>query len=198
MLDAGEASTFRRGVGFLIYVAGDRPDVQFPTQLLAQWLSSPTAPALLGLKHLTRYLIGTKDKYFYYPRGDGKVHELTATSDSNCATDGDIRRSTGCGVISAAGCCLFTFGRRQAVVSLSSAEAEFYACVATVSEAIATRRLLEHAGLGRKTNDGYDLTLRTRLDSSGARAVLNRQGVGRIRHLEARVLWIQDRVAATG
>ena len=170
--------------------------MQFPTQLLAQRLSSPTAPALLGLKHLTRYLIGTKDKYFYFPRGDGKVYELTATSDSNWANDGDTRRSTGCGVISAAGCCLFTFVRRQAVVSLSSAEAEFYACVATVSEGIAIRRLLEHAGFGRKTDEGYDLTLRARLDSSAARAVLNRQGVGRIRHLEARALWIQDKVVA--
>ncbi len=43
LLDAGDVSTFRRGVGILLYVAGDRPDVLFPTQLLAQRLSSPTA-----------------------------------------------------------------------------------------------------------------------------------------------------------
>ena len=34
------------------------------------------------------------------------------------------------------------------------------------------------------------------IDSSAARAILQRDGVGRVRHLDVKLLWTQDRVAS--
>ena len=39
---------------------------------------------------------------------------------------------------------------------------------------------------------GEPVRIRLRMDASAARSVLCHQGVGRIRHLEVKVLWIQD------
>ena len=39
---------------------------------------------------------------------------------------------------------------------------------------------------------GFPLQMEVYLDSSAARGVFQRQGVGRIRHLEVKSLWVQD------
>ena len=70
------------------------------------------------------------------------------------------------------GCLLFSSSRTQKLVSLSSAEAEVYACSSGASDAI----LLA--------------------DSSGAKGILQRQGVGRLRHLSCRILWLQKLILA--
>ncbi len=41
---------------------------------------------------------------------------------------------------------------------------------------------------------GMPTQIRLRLDSSAAKAVAQRSGVGRIRHLEVRTLWLQAKV----
>ena len=41
---------------------------------------------------------------------------------------------------------------------------------------------------------GEPVRIRLRMDAAAARSVLCRQGVGRIRHLEVKVLWVQDQV----
>ena len=43
---------------------------------------------------------------------------------------------------------------------------------------------------------GFIIVPELQLDSSAARGVLWRTGVGRIRHLEVKTLWVQDLVAA--
>ena len=186
-LDADGVSAYRRGVGIALYVATDRADIQYAVGLLSQQLKAPTAEALAGLKHLVRYLAGTSSVGLWFPAG-GRATELTATSDSNWANCAATRRSTSCGIVACAGCCLFSFARRQSLVSLSSAEAEFYAACSAISEALAIKRLLLLAGFGPA------LPVRARLDSSSARALLQRRGVGRVRHLDARVLWAQELV----
>ena len=39
---------------------------------------------------------------------------------------------------------------------------------------------------------GYELSLRVWVDSTAARAVASRTGLGKVRHLEARYLWVQE------
>lgn len=191
-LSKEEWSIYRRGVGILLYAAADRPDCQYAVQLLSQRLASPTSAAMKALRHLARYVVTTRDRGIFFPV-QGDVCELEAISDSNWANDPTTRRSTSCGVLRAGGCTLYVFVRRQAVVSLSSAEAEYYASTTTVSEAIAVVRLLALAGF--KDEHGHELKIRAKLDSSSARSLMSRQGVGRVRHLAARTLWLQQLVA---
>ena len=74
------------------------------------------------------------------------------------------------------------------MVSLSSAEAEVYACSSGSSDAILLARL-------RSWLTGRRAWIYVYTDSSRAREILQRQGVGRLRHLSCRVLWLQALIA---
>ncbi len=74
--------------------------------------------------------------------------------------------------------------RGQAVRAQSSAEAEVYAGVMGIKEAIHVQQLLGWMG--------EPVRIRLRMDGAAARSALCRQGVGEIRHLEVKVLWAQD------
>ena len=81
---------------------------------------------------------------------------------------------------------LKTWSGTQATVALSSAEAELIALVKGAAEGLAMRSLLWDLG--------EDSTVRVRVDSSAAIGICKRTGVGRIRHLDTRLLWVQELV----
>ena len=83
-------------------------------------------------------------------------------------------------------CLLYSFTRRQSVIAQSSGEAELYATAAGVSEGILLRKVLAFLGMV--------LGLRTLSDFSANNAMTHRLGVGRVRHLEVKVLWLQQMV----
>ena len=76
----------------------------------------------------------------------------------------------------------------QSNIALSSCEAELNAALKGAVEGINVQRLA--ASLG----DELPLELRT--DASAARGVILRQGVGKVRHLQLKKLWLQENVAA--
>ena len=67
---------------------------------------------------------------------------------------------------------------------MSSGEAEYYAVVRAVAEGLGAQALLQDLGV--------EVKLRTWIDSSAAKSVASRTGIGRIRHLEVRFLWLQE------
>ena len=76
----------------------------------------------------------------------------------------------------------------QSNIALSSCEAELNAALKGAVEGLNVQRLA--ASLG----DTLPLELRT--DASAARGVILRQGVGEVRHLQVKQLWLQENVAA--
>ena len=70
------------------------------------------------------------------------------------------------------------------MICLSSGESEFNGGVAAASEALFFKKILEF--------HGHPVAVNIWLDSSAARGAFQRQGVGRIRHLEAKSLWVQE------
>ena len=68
----------------------------------------------------------------------------------------------------------------QASIALSSGEAEFYAAWKAATEALGAKSLLRDLG--------WKARLTLNIDAEAARAIASRQGVGKIRHLEVRVL----------
>ena len=72
------------------------------------------------------------------------------------------------------------------MIAQSSAEAELYATASGVSEGILLRKVLEFVG--------HTVVLRAVTDSSANNAVSHRLGVGKIRHLDTKVLWLQSLV----
>ena len=61
VLQGEPASTFRSGPGLVLYMAMDRPDIQFAVKTLSSYMSKPTVKAMSALKHLAGYLDGTPD-----------------------------------------------------------------------------------------------------------------------------------------
>ena len=109
-------------------------------------------------------------------------------TDSDWASDKGKRRSVSCVVIFWSGMMIIYSARRiQKLVSLSSAEAELYACSSGVSDSILLSRLISWMS-------DYKVTTYLYTDSSGAKGMIQRQGGGRVRHLSCRVLWLQDLV----
>jgi len=79
-----------------------------------------------------------------------------------------------------------TWSSTQPSISLSSAEAEFYGLVKASGMGLGYRALLKDLG--------YELPVVAYTDSSAAMGICNRQGLGKLRHLDTHSLWIQQAV----
>ena len=82
-----------------------------------------------------------------------------------------------------------TWSSTQGAIALSSAEAEFYAMVDAVLKAKWLTTVSQEMGMGTKMSQ---IILGT--DSSAARSFACRRGLGRMRHIEIRDLWLQKEV----
>ena len=164
-----QAAIFRSCLGLALYVAMDRPDIQFAVKTLSSYMSRPSIKAMAALKHLTSYLDGTPDNgvllrlteegktVFDFWNDDvlisdettvPKVHAksqfvLEAFSDSSWADCKSTRRSTSSGVIFLNGSLVMSVCRTQASVALSSCEAELYAANGLMVEALSLKRTVQ-------------------------------------------------------
>ena len=82
--------------------------------------------------------------------------------------------------------CLKTWSSTQATVALSSAEAELYALTKGAAQGLGMMALLHDFGLT------VSVTVHT--DASAAIGIVRRAGLGKLRHLNVRYLWVQDQV----
>ena len=95
------------------------------------------------------------------------------------------------GWIMAEGMRLHAHSRGQASVALSSCEAEVMAASEGIKMALLLQEVLMFVGLGH-----YEIEIK--VDSSAAHAFFHRRGVGRMKHIDSRILWLQDLIAAGG
>ena len=110
--------------------------------------------------------------------------KLQIYTDSDWAGDKLTRRSTSGGMVCWGRSVLKSWSTRQTVVARSSGEAEFYALSKSASEALGVRSIAQ--------DFGWDLSLIISLDSSAAKAMASRVGLGKTRHIDVCYLWIQD------
>ena len=185
-LNAQEAGIYRSGVGIVLYIAPDRADIQFAVSELTRLMKTPTERGMAILRRTIRYLAGKKGYSVMIPTATSEQEnvddDLMLYSDSNWAQDTRDRKSVSCGVIFCRGALLQTFVRRQTVIALSSGEAEWYAACSTVAEALHLRCLLDF---------GHPGSIWLYVDSTAAKGIGQRQGVGRLRHLATKTLWLQ-------
>ena len=78
-----------------------------------------------------------------------------------------------------------TLSKRQATIALGSAGAELFGGAKTACETLGIASLLKDLG--------QDLTLRMHTDASAVLGIAERRGVGKVRHLRAGTLWLQDK-----
>ena len=107
--------------------------------------------------------------------------------DSDHAGCLKTRKSTsGTVVMLGAHCCKASSGL-QSTISLSSGESEYYGIVRGSAIGLSVQSLM--------ADWGYQLSLKVHTDSSAAKGTCSRRGLGKLRHVQTRYLWVQERVA---
>ena len=159
------------------------------------------------LRYVGKYLKGTPDlalihkrsypgKSFSEMRNRGTDDEdverdnykvpalIEVISDSDWAADRESRQSVSCGVVMVNGNLVHFQSKRQKSVALSSCEAETIAATSILSEGVFLKGLLERTL-------GVEPRLVLFSDSSSSRQLIARKGLGKARHLDVDLLWIQ-------
>ncbi|CAK0880002.1 unnamed protein product, partial [Prorocentrum cordatum] len=184
-LGTAEASRFRSLTMRVAYLSQDRLDLAEASKTLARSMQTPTEASWLMLKRVGRYLkrhpstvtVFTEQKMF------DKIRVYVDSDHAGCAV---TRKSTG-GFVAMLGHHVIKHGSNlQSTVSLSSGESEYYALVKGGSVGLGLHSLFADWGL--------DLKVELASDSSAARGHVQRRGLGKMRHVQSRYLWIQERV----
>ena len=113
--------------------------------------------------------------------------DVTVFVDSDNAGDKEKRRSTVGQAIIVNGATVKTACNLLACIGLSSAENEYYAISAGACSGLGMQGLLKDWGIESKAQ--------IKSDSSAARSFASRRGVGKMKHIQTRYLWTQERVA---
>ena len=112
-------------------------------------------------------------------------------ADADHASDEETRRSVSCSQEFFGGHLIDCEAIRQACIALSSGESELYALTLCSARVLFLHSLLQGFGFSHlATPEAYS-------DSSAARGIAGRSGVGRIKHMATRHLWLQE-ARATG
>ena len=81
--------------------------------------------------------------------------------------------------------CIKTWSKTQATIATSSAESELLASVKGAAESLGIVSLAADMGI--------ELKVRLHMDAAAALGILERRGVGKVRHLDVGTLWLQEK-----
>ena len=82
--------------------------------------------------------------------------------------------------------CFKTWASTQAIIALSSGEAEYYGIVKAGSAALGCKAMFHDLGVS--------VGLRVHTDAEAAKGVANRIGLGKTRHIAVHFLWVQEKI----
>ena len=184
-MSPGDATRFRSLTMRLAYLSQDRADLAETSKTLAQRMKEPTVPDWVNMKRVARYLSAKPRAFVRYRRQDFPT-KLVGYGDSDWASCPVTRKSTSGLVFFLGGHCVKTSSNLQSIVTLSVGEAEFYALTKVCAVGLGIQALLSDWGL-------Y-LELEVLVDSTTAKSVGDRLGVSKIKHMQTRWLWVQERV----
>lgn len=139
--DAVDSTMYKQMVGSLMYLTATRPDLMYSVCLVSRYMENPTQMHLLAIKKIMRYIKGTMDLGILYKR-QGKI-ELRGYVDSDYAGDTDDRKSTGGYIFILGSGAISWSSKKQAVVTLSTTEAEFISAATGSCQAVWLRRIMK-------------------------------------------------------
>ena len=151
-------------------------------------MSKPTQRQHKELRHLGRYLLGTMEYAHCLKLTDG-IKATETFVDTNWGTSVVDRRSTSAAMVAPGGAAVMARCCTQSgLPATSSGQAELRAINFGSTEAIYVRNLLR---------DFLDITpnlldIRVNSDSSAAKAISCKFGVGKLRHLAIDELFVQE------
>ena len=170
------------------YLSQDRPGLSHSTKELARDMQKPTEQSMTNLKRLGLYLKKRPRlaQLFIEQTSIANVVRLNVYGVSDHAGCLKTHTSTTGMVLMRNAHCLKVSSHTQSTISLSSGESECYGIVKCAAIGLGARSMLADFGMSA------DVVVRT--DSSCGLAVGSRRGLGRLRHVQTRYLWVQQRV----
>ncbi len=183
-LASGRHTAFRGSAARGNYLAADRPDAQLACKEVCRWMSSPSEQAWTALKRVGRFLSSVPRLVYTYPQQT--VEGIDVYTDTDWAGCARTRKSTSGGCVLLGRHAIKQWSSTQSSVALSSGEAEFAGVIRGSGQGLGYQALLQDFGV--------DASLRVWTDSSAAIGICNRQGLGKLRHLDTHTLWIQHAV----
>ena len=184
-MDGPAATMYRSIAARCNYLASDRPDIQFAVKRCCKAMCHPHRRDLARLKRLGRYLKG-RPRLVQVFQWQAEVDTLDIYVDSDWAGDRRTRKSTSAGAIFWGSHLIRSWSKDQDIIALSSAEAELHA---------ASYGAMQLKGLKSLSQDvGLEFKLNVHIDASAAIGIIRRQGLGKLRHIEVRDLWLQQEV----
>ncbi|KAL2635925.1 hypothetical protein R1flu_007404 [Riccia fluitans] len=181
---------YRKFMSCLLYLmACTRPDICYAIITLSQFNDRFQEEHWSLLKRVVRYLQGTKDKGLVYS-SDGKYAELTAVVDAAFGNNVNNRSTTGC--------CFYMYGgaiswmtKKQGLVTISIAKAEY------VALSVGVRKLVKYARLLEDLFGGKVSGVQVLLDSQSAMKIAGRPNFrSKTVHIPVHYHFVREKVDA--
>ena len=186
ILNPVETTRYRALAATANFLAIDRGDIVYCARELTRHMAKPTTADWEKMVRLERYLKNRPRVQLWYKFQETPC-QLETFSDTDWAGCRRTRRSTTGGYTVAGSHLIEMWCKTQAVVALSSAEAELYGLVIASAETLGLISM--YKDLGTHMN-GVVLG-----DASAALAIVGRRGLGKLMHLDTNYLWIQEKAA---
>ena len=168
-------------------LASDRPDIAFACKECSRAVGKATRADLTRLKRVGRYLLHTPRAVWEFPlQQEESIVLIDGHSDADAAGCPKTRRSTSGGCLRVGQHTLATWSSTQKVVSLSSAESEYYSMVRCASETIGLVNTIRELGHGAQVRIWTDA-------AAAARGLALRSGSGAIKHMETKYFWLYQK-----
>ena len=187
--NAKDHETYRSGVGFLLYLTKhSRPDISNPVKEFSKTMDAPAPGHLKEMYKLIRFVLSTKD----YGLKIGLIKSirkwvLKALSDSDFASDKEMRISVFGYVIYFSGIPIAWRSKGMKSVVLSTTEAEYMALSEVVKKVKFIVQLLQ------TMNIAVELPITVHVDN--VRAIWlssNRNTGGRTKHIDIRTAFVKE------
>jgi len=142
-VEAKNKDIYRSAIGALNYLAtNSRPDISVGTSILSRHVNDPKESDWVEVKRIYRYLKYTIDKKLKLGNMDVTKEQLIGYVDADWSGDTQDRKSNTGYVFKYFDAPISWASRKQAMVTLSSTEAEYIALTEATQEGLWLRRLL--------------------------------------------------------
>jgi len=189
-IDTEKHSRYRTGVGMLLFLLKhSRPDLANPVRELTKCLDGATQAAYKEMLRIIKFVMDTKNRGLKIEPKSDKLGEwqLVVYTDSDWAGDKEDRRSISGYMLFLCGVLISWRSKAQKTVSLSSSEAEFYACGEAAKEIPFVVQLLLFLGVK------VELPVQVYVDNVGAIFMSeNPSSSTRTRHMDTRWHYVND------
>jgi hypothetical protein len=183
---------YRQLVGSLLYVSnGSRPDICASVSALSQYLDKAQDMHWREAIRVLRYIKGSKRVSLAFTRGVQKDLNVLSYCDTNWGGEPETRRSTSGVLVLMDGAPIIFKSKRQSLVALSTAEAEYMALALATQELAWLRQLLSEIHVQAA------MPMVVNVDNQAAISIAcNRGYSARIKHVDLRVHFIRNHVHA--